>query len=340
MPLPLIIGIGAGIAALGGTLFGAAGVSLTKEANDTMNSAKEKYNSAQKEVDDSNKKTIKKMDELGKLEANALASFQRFADAFEKVKNKPSHFNDLSKNDVKIPPFNLEELKDIALGANAFVGGLASAAVGTAAGLAASGGIMAAVTAFGTATTGTAIASLSGAAASNAAFAAIGGGALTAGGLGVAGGTALLAGATAGIGLLVGGIAFGFTGAALSCKADEAYSQACEAEKKSAEICGYLNELYRYSEKYMNSLKVVYGIYIAKLERFEALVNIKCDWQEFSKIEQVLTKNLVLLVGLLLKMCQIKLVLEGSNKNEMNTVNKHDIDATINDADMVIHDIA
>lgn len=52
---------------------------------------------------------------------------------------------------------------------------------------------MAIATAFGTASTGTAISSLSGAAATNAALAWLGGGALTAGGGGMAAGNAVLA---------------------------------------------------------------------------------------------------------------------------------------------------
>jgi hypothetical protein len=58
---------------------------------------------------------------------------------------------------------------------------------------------------FGTASTGTAIASLSGAAATNAALAWLGGGALTAGGVGIAGGQALVALAGP-VGWVIGGV--------------------------------------------------------------------------------------------------------------------------------------
>ncbi|WP_155849535.1 hypothetical protein [Arthrobacter sp. H20] len=72
-------------------------------------------------------------------------------------------------------------------------GGIAGAGVG--AGTAA--GVFAAVSAVATASTGTAIASLSGAAASSATLAWLGGGSLAAGGLGVAGGTVVLTGIVA-----------------------------------------------------------------------------------------------------------------------------------------------
>lgn len=69
--------------------------------------------------------------------------------------------------------------------------------IGTAMGSLTTIGLMSFATAFGTASTGTAIASLSGVAATNAAMAWLGGGAVSAGGLGVAGGAVILTGGTA-----------------------------------------------------------------------------------------------------------------------------------------------
>lgn len=115
--------------------------------------------------------------------------------------------------------------------------------------------------ALGTASTGTAIASLSGVAATNATLAALGGGALAAGGGGMALGTAVLGGATLGVGLLVGGIIFNITGSKLSDKADEAWYQMLKAEEKIKKICAYLSELRKYSESYYNTLSLTYGIY-------------------------------------------------------------------------------
>ncbi len=77
---------------------------------------------------------------------------------------------------------------------------LGTKAITSAVGMGASAGAIALVTAFGTASTGTAISALSGAAATNAALAVLGGGTLAAGGLGVLGGTI----ATGGLGLVAG----------------------------------------------------------------------------------------------------------------------------------------
>lgn len=75
-----------------------------------------------------------------------------------------------------------------------------------AAGSSLSGGVVSLVSAFGVASTGTAISTLSGAAASNAALAALGGGAVAVGGGGVALGTVMLGGLVAGPAITVGGL--------------------------------------------------------------------------------------------------------------------------------------
>ena len=69
-------------------------------------------------------------------------------------------------------------------------------------------GVMAYATAFGTASTGAAISSLSGAAATNAAMAWLGGGAVSAGGGGVAAGSAVLGATTAGVGIVIAFVAW------------------------------------------------------------------------------------------------------------------------------------
>lgn len=104
---------------------------------------------------------------------------------------------------------------------------------------------------LGTASTGTAIASLSGVAATNVTLAALGGDSLAVGGGGMALGTAIISGATLEIGLLVGGIIFNVTGSSLSNKVDEAWSQMKNAEKEIDKICAYMMALSNISNKYL-----------------------------------------------------------------------------------------
>lgn len=86
---------------------------------------------------------------------------------------------------------------------------------------------------FATASTGTAIASLSGAAATNATLAFFGGGSLAAGGLGIAGGTAVLGGLVAGPALAVIGFV---VGSKASANLDNAYSNLSKAEEFKEEM--------------------------------------------------------------------------------------------------------
>lgn len=132
----------------------------------------------------------------------------------------------------------MEELKNLHIDANTFqelkelsnfaievAGGAAAGAVGGA--LTALGAYGAAMT-FASASTGTAIASLSGAAATNATLAFFGGGSLAAGGLGMAGGMAVLGGLVAGPALMVMGF---ITGAKSQEKLENELSNKAQAEE-------------------------------------------------------------------------------------------------------------
>ncbi len=91
--------------------------------------------------------------------------------------------------------------------------------------------------------------------------AAIAGGFAAAGGGGIAVGTTILGATTLGVGLLVGGVIFSFTGGKLSDKADEAWSQMKKAEEKINKICEYLLDLRNTSNKYNDTLSSANEIY-------------------------------------------------------------------------------
>ena len=210
MPLPIILGAAAAIAGAAGVGSGIHGAVKMKDAKDTMKLAKDQHDKNLARFEATNKITTQIMDELGKTELHVLRSFEAFSDTIERIQNRPE-FKAYTKNNVQLPKYEKEKLKEVSVGAGVLLGGLGGAAAGTAGGFAAAGATTAAVMALGTASTGTAIASLSGAAAVNATLAALGGGALAAGGGGIALGTTILGAATAGVGLLVGGIIFNIT---------------------------------------------------------------------------------------------------------------------------------
>ena len=289
-------------------------------------------------LEDSNKRTMQTMDNLGKYEMEIISTFERFSTAFEKIKNLPS-FNEIKKDNVTLSVFTPQEVKDAAVGASVLLAGLGGAALGTAGGFAAAGGTTAAVMALGTASTGTAISALSGAAATNATLAALGGGSLAAGGGGIALGTAVLGGATLGVGLLIGGIIFSVAGSSVSDKADKAWNQMMENEEKINSICDYLEKLENIAKSFHSALSKVNDVYMNHLVKLEAIIeeqkkrkffltrlfSKKVNYNKFSNEQKQITKNTILLVGLLYEMCKVQLVEKTENSSELNKINEETV---------------
>ena len=330
------VAIIAGVIGVGSAVQGA---SKMKDANDTMESAKNRHERNMERFEKENKTTSQDMDKLGKLELKILHSFSEFSDLFEQIKNRPT-FENYSKNGVTLPKYDGEKLQDVSVGAGVLLGGLGGAGLGAAGGFAAAGAATAAVMALGTASTGTAIASLSGAALTNATLAALGGGAIAAGGGGIAAGTAVLGATTLGVGLLVGGIIFNFTGGKLSDKADEAWSQMKKAETQINRICDYLIELRETSNNYCETLSAVNTLYQKHLSKLQNVVESlgHKDWNTFSVEEKTLTENTVLLVGLLYNMCKVELVLQSEKENDINSINTEAVQKSIENAHVVLVD--
>lgn len=337
--IPLALKGGAALAGVAGVGAAAHGVKKMKDANDTMESAKKCHEKNMEKFEKENKNTTQDMDKLGKLELEILHSFSEFADVFEQIKNRPT-FDGYSKNGITLPKYDGEKIKEVSVGAGVLLGGIGGAGLGAAGGFAAAGATTAAVMALGTASTGTAIASLSGAAATNATLALLGGGTLAAGGGGMAAGAAALGAATLGVGLLIGGIIFNFTGGKLSDKADEAWKQVKEAEKKINDICDYLIDLRIISNRYYETLSSVNRIYQQHLNSLKNIVTMigHKNWNTFTPEEKKLTENTVLLVGLLYNMCKIELVLKSDNENDINTINKNEIEKSMNNANAILID--
>lgn len=333
MPLPLILGIGAAVAGVAGVGSGIHGAVKMKDAKDTMEAAESKHKKNISRFEEQNKKTTADMDELGKKELEILKSFEKFTEIFEKIQSRPE-FKTYNKNGVSIPKYNSEELKEVSVGAGVLLGGIGGAAAGTAGGFAAAGATTAAVMALGTASTGTAIASLTGVAATNATLAALGGGAIAAGGGGMALGTTVLGAATLGVGLLVGGVIFNITGSSLSSKADEAWEQAKKSEREIDKICSYMNELSNTATKFSKAISTVNTAYRSHLNKLVYTVEVegKTNWNNFTEEEKLVTENTALLVNLLYNMGKVKLVIESVNKNEVNKVNIGVVNESISNA--------
>lgn len=190
MPLPLLIPIGIGVAAL------VASGGLTLNAQGKIKKAKaehaQSYQAYKAKYDDLTRyktETDKFLGELGRSRANAMQSVRDAIDFIRRA--KLVNPNIISDAEVSIP--DLEKLDQAYGNILKTLGGTgASAAGGAGVGALTALGAYGAVAAWGVASTGTAIDTLSGAAGSSATPAWLGGGALAAGGLGIAGGTAVL----------------------------------------------------------------------------------------------------------------------------------------------------
>ena len=233
MPLPLIpILIGAGAAALG-IGKGAKAIHDNNKAKDINQDAQNILDAAKRKLEKARDTTKKSLETLGERKlAVCQTSLVDFVSKFERIKNveleSSPGLDELAK--FKLDKANFAQLKEVTILAGSMVGGTAA---GTVAGGAVAFGAYGAAGALATASTGTAIASLSGAAATNATLAFFGGGALTAGGLGIAGGTMVLGGLVAGPALAVLGFVMG---AKASANLDNAYSNRAKAREAEEQI--------------------------------------------------------------------------------------------------------
>lgn len=326
MPIPFII---MGLAALAGTAgvaSGAVGAKKIYDANEKVTDAKNRHKRNISRFNNSNEKTTKKMDELGKQELEIVSGFKQFSDLIEKIQNRPV-FKDINIGKNSLPKIDLRDLRQASVGAGAILGGLGGAAVGTAGGFAAAGATTAAMMALGTASTGTAISALSGAAATNAALAALGGGSLAAGGGGVALGTAVLGGATLGVGLLIGGVIFNVVGGNISEQADKAYHQMLREEKEINRCCCFLDELYKVAVDFSYVLRIYTKIYDGLISRLNTYINDlgKTDWNEYSDAFKRAVEILVLLVQILFNLCKTSLVKKSEKKDSYNEVQESEV---------------
>ena len=206
MALPLLF-IGAAVAtgAVGGTKTIKA-VSDNSKAGQINEIANQSIENARDELDRQRKEVGTALESLGKEKLTILnRNVTDFVTTFEIIKNidfQSSIGLEELKN-LHIDQNTFQELKELGSFALGVAGGAAAGAVGGA--LTAVGAYGAAMT-FATASTGTAISTLSGVAATNATLAFFGGGSLASGGLGMVGGMYVLGGLVAGPALMVMGM--------------------------------------------------------------------------------------------------------------------------------------
>lgn len=287
MPIPfLFIGaaVATGVVGVGKSI--KAGVDQ-KEAHDTNELADSIVKKASNKIETCRKNCGAAIDKLGTCKVYILDnSIKPFINEFEKLNHveltESKGLNELQK--IVLDKKDFAELKELQSMATSMAGGVVSGAM---AGAITAFGAYGAAGALATASTGTAIATLSGAAATNATLAFFGGGALTAGGLGVAGGTAVLGGLVAGPALAVLGIV---VGAKASANKNKAYSNLAKANEFSEEmdaassLCIGIRKRANMFDRFLLSLNSVFEPLI--YEMGEIIVRRGTDFRKFDDDEK------------------------------------------------------
>ena len=150
-------------------------------------------------------------------------------------------------------------------------------------------------------------------------------------------GSAVLRMATAGVAVLVAGAVIVFVGHKLDESAEELSRQVDEEEKETNEACDLLSDIRFTATKYSNSIKVVKGSYEVLLRQVSTIVNDegKADWKLFTGKDKLLFQNMVLLVGLLYKMCGVNLVINDDGDGSAVRVNHDGVNSAIDQSEDV-----
>jgi ABC-type multidrug transport system fused ATPase/permease subunit len=167
-----------------------------EEIEKLLNDAQTKYDASKEKFESQKNKTTRSLENLGKIKIDSWSTeMESFITAFSAFKNLEAIQNvDTNMSFIgsdESPGEMIINIQNASMTATEVTkAGVAAIGTGALVGIASYGGAMM----FGSASTGTAIATLSGAAKTNATLAWFGGGSIKTGGLGIAGGKLILAG--------------------------------------------------------------------------------------------------------------------------------------------------
>lgn len=251
---------------IGGVLAGLAGLGAASEAEENREKARSigeraerSYRRAQESLDEKRRLVHREFERFGKFKIEIFThQIKYLVEAIQRAKSKKSRsqLQDLEmllpENQMKQLAFSVERSLEIEKGIGS----------GLAAGVATAAGVYGAVGVLASASTGTALASLSGAAATNATLAWLGGGSLAAGGGGMALGTVALGGLVAGPALLVAGFW-------MASKAEEALTEARAYEAKVDRAVAEMDKLEAVMDIYRQNVDELHTIIVQTVRRFE-----------------------------------------------------------------------
>ena len=205
MPLPFVI---VGVAVVAGVYGIKKGISAIRDRNSAReinDQAHKIYDDARKSLELCRERTNGKLEVLGQQKLLLYKeTLSPFVETFSRIKNVNFDEKDIPSDCLQeVSTEEMMEIRELVLRMEEVTGGVVgSLATGTLTAVATYGG----VGLLASASTGTAIASLSGAASTSATLAWLGGGSLATGGFGMAGGVIVLGGIVVAPTLLVGGL--------------------------------------------------------------------------------------------------------------------------------------
>ena len=264
-----------------------------KEANAINKTAIATAHQASKDIEAAKEKARVHIEKLGGEKVSVLSnSMDQFISAFEQIKNieiaEVDGYEDMKRFSANNPEYiQLKkisiEMKDATVNGIAAMGSGALLAAGTynivMGGL---GGMLV------TATTGTALSTLSGAAAANATLAWLGGGAITAGGFGITGGMIVLGGLVVGPALALGGTIFAKQAEKALWEAHTNREKANAYAEQSRVIATNLGLIAKRAYQLNLLLRRLDKIFLDLIADMRSIIrNSGTDWNHYSKFDQM-----------------------------------------------------
>jgi len=314
MPIPFILGGLAAVSAVAGIKKGLDANDKNEKAERIVKKSQKKFKKAQEKLET---ERIKLNNELTSFAKFKLSVFTTQIDTLVKLVNQCKDANSVL-NSENIT-FSKEEIKQLENSVSTSLEISSGLAQGLASGTLTAMGAYGGVGLLASASTGTAISTLSGAAATNATLAWLGGGSIALGGGGMAVGTAVLSGMVAGPLIAVAGFV-------MDSKAEENLTDAYDYESKTDQAIAKIHfsiaqyqSIYKYIDELTYAIdgftqrfdKVLVdlnnvGIW-EKIKRFLGLTKI-CKHHQFSQL-MIIGKNLKMLLD-------ISLIDKEGNKNK------------------------
>ena len=135
-----------------------------------------------------------------------------------------------------------------------------------------------------------------------------------------------------GPGALVGGVVLCVKGVSLSKKAIKNKREAVQLKKDVEKIVSYHSQLRVSADMLYQTLQEARSLYLPHLSALKALVSQKTDYRSYTKDEQLLVKNAILLVGLMHDMCKATLVHKAEKEGSLETVNEKEVKRIVESA--------